>query len=86
MNFILFLLVGLFAGWLSGQILNGQGYGLLKDILIGIVGAFVGGFIFNVFGITAYGLLGDVVMSVVGAISFLLVVNMITGTLRPTRR
>ena len=33
------LLIGAIAGWLAGQLVQGTGFGLLGDILIGIVGA-----------------------------------------------
>jgi len=36
---IIILLVGLIAGWLAGQIVQGTGFGLIADIGIGIVGA-----------------------------------------------
>lgn len=39
---IIILLVGLIAGWLAGQIVQGTGFGLIADIAIGIVGALIG--------------------------------------------
>ena len=39
---IIILLVGLIAGWLAGQIVQGTGFGLIADIGIGIVGALIG--------------------------------------------
>ena len=41
-SIIVILLVGLIAGWLAGKIVQGTGYGLLGDIVIGISGAFIG--------------------------------------------
>jgi hypothetical protein len=32
-----FLVVGLIAGWLAGQVVKGTGFGLVADIAIGIV-------------------------------------------------
>jgi len=43
MHFIAWLLAGLIAGWLTGKIMKGAGYGFFVDILLGIAGAFVGG-------------------------------------------
>jgi uncharacterized membrane protein YeaQ/YmgE (transglycosylase-associated protein family) len=34
--------VGLIAGWLAGQIVQGTGFGIVGDLIIGIVGAFIG--------------------------------------------
>jgi uncharacterized membrane protein YeaQ/YmgE (transglycosylase-associated protein family) len=39
---LIILLVGLIAGWLAGQIVQGTGFGLIADIAMGIVGAVIG--------------------------------------------
>lgn len=66
-----FLIIGIIAGWLAGQITHGAGFGLIGDLVVGVVGAFVGGFLFKMFSITTYGTLGDLVMATVGAIVML---------------
>jgi uncharacterized membrane protein YeaQ/YmgE (transglycosylase-associated protein family) len=38
MGFITWILVGLIAGWLAGQVMKGGGYGVLVDIILGILG------------------------------------------------
>lgn len=68
MHIIWFLLIGLAAGWLAGQIMKGGGFGLVGDMVVGVIGALLGGFIFRILGIAAYGLLGSLVMATVGAI------------------
>jgi uncharacterized membrane protein YeaQ/YmgE (transglycosylase-associated protein family) len=45
MGILSWILVGLIAGWLAGQVMKGSGYGVLGDIILGIVGALVGGFL-----------------------------------------
>lgn len=80
MNIIVFLLVGLLAGWIASGLVEGQGLGTLGDMLVGIIGAFVGGFIFNIFGLTAYGFWASLVMSVIGASVFLFVVRLFSGS------
>ena len=39
---IAWIVVGLIAGWLTGKVVRGGGYGVLRDIILGIVGAFIG--------------------------------------------
>ncbi len=68
MDIIWFLIIGLVAGWLAGQIMKGGGYGLVGNIIVGIIGSLVGGFLFRLIGITAYGTLGAIVMAVIGAV------------------
>ena len=47
--------VGLVAGWATGKIPKGSGYGALADIVIGILGAIVGGFLMRLAGFAGSG-------------------------------
>ena len=51
MGFIAWIVVGLIAGWLAGQVMRGGGYGVLVDIILGILGGVLGGWIFGLLGI-----------------------------------
>jgi uncharacterized membrane protein YeaQ/YmgE (transglycosylase-associated protein family) len=68
---IVFLLVGGLAGWISGLLTKGTGFGFAGNIIVGIVGAFLGNFAFGVMGIVAFGLFGRLVFAVLGALFFL---------------
>lgn len=70
---ISFLVVGLLAGWIAGQLTKGSGFGLLGNIVVGVIGAFVGGLLFWLLGLTAHNLMGQVVTAVIGAIIALFV-------------
>ena len=50
-SLLVVLMVGLLAGWLAGQIVQGTGFGLLGDLLIGILGAFIGSWLLPQLGI-----------------------------------
>jgi uncharacterized membrane protein YeaQ/YmgE (transglycosylase-associated protein family) len=72
MNFIWFILIGLAAGWLAGQLVKGGGFGLLGDIIVGIIGALLGGFLFSALGVSSGGgLLGSLIVATIGAIVLL---------------
>lgn len=75
MNFIWFLLIGLCAGWLAGQLVKGGGYGLVGDLVVGVIGALLGGFLFGLLGLVAVGLLGSLITATVGAVALLLLVR-----------
>jgi len=49
------VIVGLIAGWATGKIMKGGGYGTLMDIVIGIAGALIGGFVMRMLGGTGQG-------------------------------
>lgn len=39
------ILVGLVAGWLTGKVMKGRGFGFIVDTLLGVAGAFLGDFL-----------------------------------------
>ena len=45
MYILWWIIVGLIAGWITGKLMKGSGYGALMDIVVGIIGAVIGGFI-----------------------------------------
>lgn len=77
MNFLYFILIGAIAGWVSGKLIKGEGYGLLGNIVVGIVGAVLGGWIFEKLGIVEYNILYTLAAAVVGSVVFLLVIGII---------
>jgi uncharacterized membrane protein YeaQ/YmgE (transglycosylase-associated protein family) len=74
------LIVGLIAGWLAGQVMKGGGYGVIGDIVMGIIGAFVGGLVFSFLlpGSSA-GLIGSIVVAFIGAVLFIALVRALPG-------
>lgn len=66
------LLIGAVAGWLAGQIMKGEGYGLGINIILGIVGGLVGGWVFSLFGLATTNIVGQLICATVGAILLIL--------------
>ncbi|HKW83765.1 MAG TPA: GlsB/YeaQ/YmgE family stress response membrane protein [Burkholderiaceae bacterium] len=78
MNLLWFLIVGLIAGWLAGQLVKGGGFGLVGDLVVGVVGAVLGGFLFGSLGVWAGGgLIGSIVVATIGAVVLLLLVRLV---------
>ena len=78
MEFVWFILIGLAAGWLAGQVMKGGGFGVLGDIVVGVIGALLGGFLFRTFGVNAGGgLLGSLIVATIGAIVLLFVLRLV---------
>ncbi len=42
MGLLSWIVVGAIAGWLSGQVMKGRGFGLLGDIVVGVAGGLIG--------------------------------------------
>jgi uncharacterized membrane protein YeaQ/YmgE (transglycosylase-associated protein family) len=84
---VLFLLIGIVAGWLASTLMKGRGLGLVGNLIVGVIGAFLGGFLFNVLGlgrflfnalgISAGGLAGLLITATVGAVVLLLLIRLI---------
>ena len=69
MGLLAWIIVGLIAGWLAGQVMKGGGYGVLMDIVLGIVGGIVGGWLFGMLGIwPGRGMIGSIIVAFIGAI------------------
>jgi uncharacterized membrane protein YeaQ/YmgE (transglycosylase-associated protein family) len=76
-SLIIFLLVGLVAGWLAGQLVRGSGFGLVGDIVVGVIGAFIGGWLLSQLHISigATGIVNEIITAFIGAAVLLLVIR-----------
>ena len=77
MELLWFILIGVAAGWLAGQIMKGGGYGLVGDLILGVIGALLGGWLFGLADIAAAGLIGKLVVATIGAIVLILLLRLI---------
>ncbi|WP_370688199.1 GlsB/YeaQ/YmgE family stress response membrane protein [Flavimaribacter sediminis] len=78
MSWILWIIVGLLAGWIAQKIMDRQG-GLIKNLVVGLVGAFVGGLLANAVGLEFYGFLGTLIVATVGAVVVLWLFALLAG-------
>ena len=77
---IIALAIGAIAGWLAGLLVQGTGFGLIGDIVVGILGALIASFLFPYFGMALIfggGVLGAIIMAFIGAVILLVVVKVI---------
>lgn len=72
-----FLLIGVAAGWIAGQLMKGGGFGLVGNLVVGALGALLGGVLFDLLGIGAGGTIGSLVTAVFGAVVLLLLVGLV---------
>jgi uncharacterized membrane protein YeaQ/YmgE (transglycosylase-associated protein family) len=79
---IAWIIIGALAGWLTGKIMKGSGYGFLMDMFVGLVGALIGGFIsrhLGLGGVGQHGLMMSILIAVIGAIILTLIIRLFTG-------
>jgi uncharacterized membrane protein YeaQ/YmgE (transglycosylase-associated protein family) len=77
---IVALVIGAIAGWLAGILVEGGGFGLLGNILVGIAGAFIAALLFPRLGLgltLGGGIVGAIVTSTLGAVVLLLIINLL---------
>jgi uncharacterized membrane protein YeaQ/YmgE (transglycosylase-associated protein family) len=77
-SLLVILLIGAIAGWLAGQIVQGTGFGLAGDIIIGIVGAFIASWLFPRLGIQfGAGIVASIIAATTGAVLLLVIVRLV---------
>lgn len=62
------ILIGLIAGWLTGKVTRGRGFGCLANVILGLIGAVVGGWVFLKLGIFGGGIVYSLAAATVGAV------------------
>jgi uncharacterized membrane protein YeaQ/YmgE (transglycosylase-associated protein family) len=78
MGLLLWILSGLIAGWLTGKLMKGSGYGFFVDILLGIAGGFLGGFIARHLGWDPSGrFIASTLTAVCGAVLLVVITRLI---------
>ncbi len=81
MHILWWIIVGLIAGWITGKIMKGSGYGAFMDIVVGIIGALIGGFIMRALGFSASGgFIYTILVAILGAVILTWILRMIRGT------
>lgn len=77
-SWIIFIVVGLIAGFVAGQIWKGSGFGLIGNLIVGCVGAVLGGWLFGALNIhIVSGLVTYIVSAIVGALILLFIIKQI---------
>ena len=79
---IAWIIIGVIAGWLTGKLMKGSGFGFFMDMIVGLVGALVGGFVsshIGLGGVGEHGLIISIVIAVIGAVILTVILRLITG-------
>ena len=77
-SILILLLIGAIAGWLAGQIVEGYGFGLIGNIIVGILGALFGNWLLGQFGLTLGGtLLKNIISATIGASVLLFLLGLV---------
>jgi uncharacterized membrane protein YeaQ/YmgE (transglycosylase-associated protein family) len=81
MGFIATIIIGLIAGWITGKIMHGGGYGIWRDIVLGVIGAIVGGWLTSILVganlVTGFNLT-SLIVAVIGSVVVVVIFRLIT--------
>ena len=79
-SLIIFLIIGAIAGWLAGLIVQGFGFGLIGNIVVGIIGAFLASWLLPRIGVSfsvGNALVTSILYATIGAVILLLLVGLV---------
>jgi uncharacterized membrane protein YeaQ/YmgE (transglycosylase-associated protein family) len=76
MNILVWLIAGIIAGWLTGLIMRGGGYGLIGDLIVGLLGGLIGGYVATLLGFGPTNLIGQIVVAVIGGVILVALLRM----------
>ena len=83
-NLLTWILIGAVSGWLAGLIVEGYGFGLLGNMVVGTLGAAIAGIGVWALGIHVDTTLGNIIAVTAGAVALLLLAGLVRRT--PGRR
>jgi uncharacterized membrane protein YeaQ/YmgE (transglycosylase-associated protein family) len=79
---IAWIIIGVVAGWITGKLMRGSGYGFIMDMVVGLIGALIGGFIGNSLGFgtaSQHGMIVSIIIAVIGAVILTALLRLVTG-------
>jgi uncharacterized membrane protein YeaQ/YmgE (transglycosylase-associated protein family) len=79
---IAWIIIGVIAGWITGKLMKGSGYGFFMDMIVGLVGALIGGFVSSSLGFGGtgqHGMIISIVIFVIGAVILTVLLRLVTG-------
>jgi uncharacterized membrane protein YeaQ/YmgE (transglycosylase-associated protein family) len=82
-SLLIIIVVGIVAGWLAGKIVDGGGFGLIGDLIVGVLGAFIGDWLLPQLHIhLGVGIVSLIINATLGAIVLLAILRLIFGRRR----
>ena len=77
-SLLVIIVVGIVAGWLAGRVMEGGGFGLIGDLVVGLIGAFIGDWLLPRLGIhLGTGVVALIINAFIGGVVLLLILRLI---------
>jgi uncharacterized membrane protein YeaQ/YmgE (transglycosylase-associated protein family) len=79
-SLITIIIVGIIAGWLAGKIVEGGGFGIIGDLVVGIIGAFIGDWLLTRLNFhLGSGFVSLILNATIGAVVLLVLIRVVAG-------
>ena len=78
-DLIVWLIIGLIAGFLASKVVRGRGYGCLGDIIVGLIGSVIGGFLGSFLNLGRLHFIGEIIISFIGACILVAILQFFSG-------
>ena len=79
-SLLVIIVVGIVAGWLAGRVMEGGGFGLIGDLIVGLIGAFIGDWLLPRLSIhLGTGIVSLIINAFIGAVILLLILRLVGG-------
>ena len=79
---IAWIIIGVIAGWITGKLMKGSGFGFIMDMVVGLIGALIGGWVSSAMGFGStgeHGMIGSIIIATIGAVLLTVILRLITG-------
>jgi uncharacterized membrane protein YeaQ/YmgE (transglycosylase-associated protein family) len=77
-EFAVLILVWIFIGYVTGQLIRGKGYGPLNDALLGLGGGIIGNLVFGLLNVDLGGIIGTIMAGVIGAVILVFIIRAVS--------
>ncbi len=75
MYLLIWIISGIVAGWLTGLVMRGHGFGLIGDLVVGLIGGIIGGWVAGMLGIVTTGWIGHILVAAAGGIILVAIIR-----------
>ena len=75
MYILIWVISGIIAGWLTGLVMRGRGFGLIGDLIVGLVGGIIGGSLAGLIGIVPTSWIGHILVAALGGVVLVAIIR-----------
>ncbi len=75
MYLLLWIVSGVIAGWLTGLVMRGRGFGLIGDLVVGFIGGIIGGSLAGFLGIVPTSWIGHILVAALGGVVLVAIIR-----------